>query len=74
MPRVTFDITDKSHPDHMPAATLKVIKEICRDGKAIVVVPPEKGIFIAKVELPSHLPDLATPCAAPLRARRRSVR
>lgn len=65
MSQVTFDITDKSHPDHMPEATLKVIKEIVRDGEAIVVVPPEAGIFIAKVKLPDHLPDLANALRGP---------
>ena len=65
MARVAFDITDKSHPDHMPAETLRVILELCRDGVATVVVPPSAGIFIAKIKLPEHLPDLKNALRGP---------
>lgn len=63
--RVSFSIEGKSHPDHMPGATLAVICELCRDGAATTAVPPEAGIFIGKVELPDHLPDLRNALRGP---------
>jgi hypothetical protein len=63
--RVSFDIGGKSHPDHLPETTLRVIHEISRDGETIVVVPPQAGIFIAKVRLPDHLPDLRNALRGP---------
>jgi len=65
MARVTFDITDESHDDHMPAATLAAILKIAQAGEAQVVVPPQAGIFIAKVEIPSGLPDLLNALRGP---------